>query len=410
MRASVVIGSAYGDEGKGLFTDYLVASQTHHGSQSSKVIRFNGGAQAGHTITTPDKRRHVFGHVGAASFIKNNQTYLSDFFVVNPLALKKELLELEGKDVVPHLTLDASSFLSTPYDMLLNQLIEQKRGASRHGSCGLGFGETIERCERVLPGGETVKTVVSDMTNPVVLEEKMKKIRTHWLENRIAELDVKEMVEHDYAFIFSDELIDKFIMDTQMVLSRIHVINELSELATSDILVFEGAQGLLLDQALGYFPYVTRSNTGLKNVMNLANRLAIDELDVVYATRCYTTRHGAGPLAAELATLPYEGIVDKTNIPNDYQGSIRFSYLNLDLMENTLQRDWDSVDQNLHAKIKVKRRIGVSCLDQALTVFFYEHNELKSMNNRDFAHYLTQKFDCHVLASYGPSRETIELV
>jgi adenylosuccinate synthase len=409
MKASVVIGSAYGDEGKGLFTDYLASSGSEDGKRLSRVIRFNGGAQAGHTITTPDNQRHVFGHVGAASFLKNNQTSLSDFFVVNPLVLKKELTELESKDVIPHLTLDEHSFLTTPYDMLLNQLVEHKRGASRHGSCGLGFGETIERCERVLPDNDTVKIQVSDMINADRLKDKMQKIRTRWLSHRITELDLQDMVRDNYAFIFSDAVIEKFVTDTQQVLEKIDVVDTMS-VQSEEIIIFEGAQGLLLDQKMGYFPYVTRSNTGLKNVISLANRMNITELDVVYATRCYTTRHGAGPLSRELSGKPYEGIVDKTNIPNDYQGTIRFSYLDLDLLEKSLQTDYDSIEKTLLEKINIQCRIGISCLDQTETVKFYENNELKSMNSRDFPHYLSQKFDCHVLASYGPSRETIELL
>lgn len=79
-RADVVIGSAFGDEGKGLITDVLAAKN----AGETLVVRFNGGAQAGHTVTTPEGQRHVFSHIGSGTFT-GSATFLSRFFVVNPI-------------------------------------------------------------------------------------------------------------------------------------------------------------------------------------------------------------------------------------------------------------------------------------------------------------------------------------
>src|ERR1700730_14751416 len=86
--AKVVIGANFGDEGKGLAVDALAARMTR-----PIVIRFNGGAQAGHTVTTPDGRRHVFSHVGAGAFL-DAPTFLSRFFVVQPGVFAREAAEL----------------------------------------------------------------------------------------------------------------------------------------------------------------------------------------------------------------------------------------------------------------------------------------------------------------------------
>jgi adenylosuccinate synthase len=124
--------------------------------------------------------------------------------------------------------------------------------------------------------------------------------------------------------------------------------------------IFEGAQGLLLDQDRGFFPHVTRSNTGLRNVVVLAEEAGIGALDVTYATRAYMTRHGAGPLPGELPDQPYAGIRDETNRPHRWQGSLRFALLDLDLLAGAVRADLADAP----AGLRVSHRLMVSCLDQ----------------------------------------------
>ena len=88
MQGSVVIGANYGDEGKGLMTDFLCRQHS-----ADLVVRFNGGAQAGHTVVTPEGERHVFHHIGSGYFA-GVPTYLSKFFVSNPVLFKQEYQEL----------------------------------------------------------------------------------------------------------------------------------------------------------------------------------------------------------------------------------------------------------------------------------------------------------------------------
>lgn len=93
-KIKVVIGSGFGDEGKGLMTDYFCSSFPR--DESVLNVRFNGGAQAGHTVVTPYGLRHVFGHFGAGSFLPNVVTYLSSEFLVNPILFRKEYGKLLG--------------------------------------------------------------------------------------------------------------------------------------------------------------------------------------------------------------------------------------------------------------------------------------------------------------------------
>ena len=131
LEVFAVIGSGYGDEGKGLVTDSLSASTT-------RVVRYNGGAQAGHTVCKANGIRHVFHHVGAGTF-SGATTHLSKFFVVNPILANQELAELAQLGYNPVITVDLYAPVTTPIDMMINQAVEQQRGNNRHGSCGIGF-------------------------------------------------------------------------------------------------------------------------------------------------------------------------------------------------------------------------------------------------------------------------------
>ena len=104
-----VIGSGYGDEGKGLMTDYYASK-----FDDAIVVRSNGGAQAGHTVTTPTGERHVFSHFGSGSYSKT-PTYLSEFFVANPMLLAKELKQADD-DGIPSPVIGAhpSVLITTP--------------------------------------------------------------------------------------------------------------------------------------------------------------------------------------------------------------------------------------------------------------------------------------------------------
>ncbi|GAF82360.1 unnamed protein product, partial [marine sediment metagenome] len=133
----IVIGATFGDEGKGLITHHLAS---RHG-RDSIVVRFNGGAQAGHTVVTKNSKRHVFRHVGSGTFA-GAATFLSQFFISNPILFLEELKELKNLKLKPKVYIDPESPITTPYDMMINQMAEEFRGNQRHGSCGVGFAET----------------------------------------------------------------------------------------------------------------------------------------------------------------------------------------------------------------------------------------------------------------------------
>ncbi|HQC71544.1 MAG TPA: adenylosuccinate synthetase [Candidatus Competibacteraceae bacterium] len=349
--AQVVIGAQFGDEGKGRITDAHVTA-----GGARLVVRFNGGAQAGHTVVTPEGRRHVFGHVGSGA-LAGAPTYLSRFFVCNPLLFLREQAALAGLGTQPVVMVDARSPVTTPYDMLINQWLEQARGTARHGSCGVGFGETLERQR------SHHALTVADLADAATLTQRLDALRRDYLPARLARLGCAALLaEPDKAALLqADTLLERFVTDARRFLDSVSVM-PLSVAARGRHLLFEGAQGLLLDQTRGFFPHVTRSHTGLRNVLMLAFELGLKRLEVDYVSRVYLTRHGAGPLPGELPGPPYAGISDPTNQPNPYQGSLRFAWLDLDLLGRAIAADCG--DAGAVPQLTLRTRLALSCLDQ----------------------------------------------
>ena len=351
QTARVVIGAQFGDEGKGRVTDHYAAEVGHDGI----VIRFNGGAQAGHTVVTPDGSRHVFSHVGSGAFV-GSATFLSRFFVSNPILFFKELETLKSKGVKPAIHVDPRSPVTTPYDMMINQIVERERGRDRHGSCGIGFGETIER--NLTPA---YALTVGDLVDRSALAAKLDAIRRDYAPARLARLGFAAAFARNADLFRSDAILERFVEDADRFLQATTVAD--ARTATHGRhLLFEGAQGLLLDQDRGFFPHVTRSNTGLRNVLALAEELGLTRLEVTYATRAYLTRHGAGPLPRELPEKPYPGAIDTTNIPNAHQGTLRFAWLDLDLLRHAIAEDL--ADAARLSGLAIRTRLAVTCLDQ----------------------------------------------
>ena len=354
--ANVVIGANFGDEGKGRFTD-------HFAKPGGLVVRYNGGSQAGHTVYDDSGRRHVFGHFGAGTF-KRAHTYLSDQFIVNPWLWEKELRKLNDLGVNPVLMVDHGAPLTTPYDMILNQAVESKRGGTRHGSCGVGINETITRNEV-----EEFRTCVRDTTHEARLRRKLKAIRHEWVPYRMEQLGLTDKPE----YVDNVNVSDNFIAACENFWTNV-IFTDLRVLWAYKDIVFEGAQGLLLDEQHHWFPHVTRSRTGLTNVLRIAELAEIDMLEVTYVTRPYLTRHGNGPLPNELTEKPYD-IVDPTNVTNDWQGSLRFAYLHLDLLADSI---FDDLAQANGKKTQIVYDLGITCLDQIKgEIFFWHDKKLK---------------------------------
>lgn len=391
--ADVVIGANYGDEGKGLMTDYYAAL-----SEGAVVTRFNGGAQAGHTVTTEAGQRHVFSHIGSGSFAGAN-TFLSRFFVCNPLLYRKEYDVLGPQLSIPAIYVDGASPVTTPYDIMINQIAEDLRGNSRHGSCGMGFGETIERSHN-----DRLRLTYAELADTKALRSKLRAIRRLWLPPRLAQLGFPEMPQKWRDRVSSDALLEKFIEDTEFFLGTTRLAEKDFLARTKKPVVFEGAQGLMLDQQRGAFPHVTRSHTGIRNAQELAAEAGFGALNVTYATRAYLTRHGAGPLAHELPEAPFRRIDDKTNVKNDWQGQLRFAWLDVSTLAKFIRDDLSDA-----SSVKINHGIAVTCLDQVdEQVTFAENGGLRTLAKGEYLAHIGKLVNAnYVLESHGPTRKTI---
>ena len=340
MKASIVIGSSFGDEGKGYTVDALC--RQHKGSL---VIRHNGGSQAGHTVELNDGRKHVFKTFGSGSF-RGSPTLLSRFFIFNADVFVGELSDLGLGHTV---YVDKQSKLTTPYDMLINWAIEDARGASRHGSCGYGINETETRHAY----DPKFQVFVSDLDDLESYRMKLKLIEEEWVPIRLKQLSF------DLSNVrISDSDIEKYLDRCKTVNLNIRKVDSPNLIKNRHgHLIFEGAQGLLLDQDnKQFFPHVTRSYTGIKNACELLKEWGIDDADVYYVTRSYLTRHGAGALPFEDSDMHF---LDATNEPNEYQGTLRFAPLNVDLLNSAISNDLKNAND-----VNLTTHIVITCVNQ----------------------------------------------
>ncbi|PWE57761.1 adenylosuccinate synthase [Metarhizobium album] len=348
-QAQAVIGAGYGDEGKGLLTDRLAC-----GTADAVVVRSNGGAQAGHTVATPDGRRHVFHHFGSGA-LAGAPTHLSAFFVAHPMFFQGERQALKALGAELAVSADPRAIVTTPFDMMINQALELSRGTGRHGSCGLGFGEAIERCLRP---DHAIRT--GDLSKPH-LAGCLWCIWTDWVPQRLRGLGLDRLPDDIMRHVDIETVIGRFLRDCEAYLDHVTLRPD-SRLGETGQVIFEGAQGLLLDQDYGAFPHVTRSNTGLRNMVSIAREAGIDSIDAHYVTRCYVTRHGAGPLAHEAAGLAGIDMVDPTNAPNAWQGTLRLAPLDLAVLRSAIAHDLQAAASSA---VAVAPDLSVTCLDQA---------------------------------------------
>lgn len=361
-----VIGGGYGDEGKGKTVAYWASIL-----DNTIVVRYNGGAQAGHTVVTKDNKRHVFSHFGSGS-INNIPTYLSEYYVVNPTIFKKEYEEFVEKfGFQPEIYVSPKCLVTSPYEMLLNQSLEK---VLQHGSVGVGFGETLEK---TLMLGKWKSLQVGHLGYDNVVKQLLKYLKDFYIPKRI---DITKVSSSFVNILNNEKLFEDFKKDYEYFLENVFITE--TEIVKSKTIVFEGAQGLLLDQRYGYFPHVTRSNTGLTNIVEFLNKIGdYKDLKVNYVTRSYTTRHGNGPLNNE-EDMPHF-INDDTNIHNEFQGKLRYAPLDLNLYHSVTSKDLALHRSNDR---KFERIDSMTCLDQLYNDSAHTFNYLSNGPTKDDIH------------------------
>lgn len=327
MRHTIVVDLGFGDAGKGTIVDHLCQTAATTGQPVAAVVRFNGGAQAAHNVVTDDGRHHTFAQFGAGT-LAGVPTHLSRHVLVDPLALAAEaahLTTLGVADPFGGLTVHQDALLTTPYHAAANQIRELARGDGRHGSCGMGVGETaayaLAHPDRAPRAG--------DCAHPARLRGLLTELRDT-LEAELGPLTLGSAAVPGSAAARRPvppvdacaEVFAQFAAAVRLVDDRY-----LTDLARRGPLVFEGAQGVLLDEWHGFHPYTTWSTTTFANAEKLLCDAGVPAGDTrrLGVLRTYTTRHGAGPLVTEDATLA-AALPDRHNGTGGWQGVFRVGH------------------------------------------------------------------------------------
>lgn len=294
MSAFIVLGAQWGDEGKGKMTDYLA-------EEANVVVRFQGGNNAGHTVVVGDKE-YKLHLIPSGILYEDKLNVIGNGVVVDPKALFEEIDYLEGvgvKVTPEKLIISDRAHLIMPYHKVLDRLKEKARGKNDIGTTGKGIGpcytDKFERCG----------IRMCDLMHEEVFTEKLKENMemknayiTKVLGGEALSFDeiLKEYLEYG-------KKLRPFIQDTSV---RVY-----DDIKADKTVLFEGAQGMLLDIDYGTYPYVTSSNTtagGVANGVGIGPNMITNAVGI---TKAYTTRVGKGPFPTELMNETGDWIREK---------------------------------------------------------------------------------------------------
>ncbi len=322
-KAQIVIGLGFGDEGKGITTDFL-ASQ----NPEAVVVRFSGGQQAAHTVMM-DERKHVHSSF-ASGALRGLPSYFTEHCTVHPVFLFNEREDLKTKDGNTELHIHPLAKVTTPFDVWQNRTNARNL---EHGTCGKGVGATMKRNE------SPYKLFAIDLIAPKeMLMEKLKGIAYYH-----GFADENEITELLQPYLDAIEAID-------------WKINDYNYLASFDHLIFEGSQGILLDMDHGVFPNVTYAHTTSKNAFEICKLLKIEDIEMYYVTRSYSTRHGNGWMSNE-KEMHLKNNEEETCTFNEYQKEFRTAAIDYQLLNYALKLDGAYV-------FPTKKNLVITCLDQ----------------------------------------------
>ncbi len=283
MPTKVILGAQWGDEGKAKIVDYLT-------QEADVVVRFQGGANAGHTVKVEDDT-FVFHAIPAGILHPDKTCIIGNGVVLDPAALLAEVDELSerGMSVQDRLFIAGNAHVVMPYHTALDKAGEESKGSQRLGTTGRGIGPCYrDKVDRVYG------LRVMDILQPEVVRAKLQGAieAKNQLLTRIYErepVDAAQIIDDYRAYA---ERLRPFVTDTSVLLNRL--------LDEGKTVLFEGAQGTLLDIDHGTYPYVTSSNT-TAGAACTGSGIGPTRIDaVIGVTKTYTTRVGNGPFPTEL--------------------------------------------------------------------------------------------------------------
>lgn len=323
MKAIITVGLSFGDCCKGSAVDYLC--RLHN---ADLVVRYSGGHQCGHNVVLPDGTHHCFQQFGSGTFA-GVPTYLGKNMIISPQALAGEAMDLIDKGVEhpeSMLFINWSALVTTPWHALLNQMKEISRNDEAHGSCGVGIGETRRYwleygCDAVCAG--------DFIGNVNILQDKLEIMRQRLL------LEANEIVGHTNG----GKLLEMYEVSPRKWgqlatrnLTPFTFVNGIPRFSTA---IFEGAQGILLDENYGFHPHTTWSTTTSRHAFDELEGMVCDKT-VLGIIRTYQTRHGNGPLPT---WTPKRKIKGEYNKENEWQNNFRIGSFDVPLTKWAIAAD-----------------------------------------------------------------------
>jgi adenylosuccinate synthase len=281
-KAVVVVGTQWGDEGKGKIVDSLT-------EKADVVVRYQGGNNAGHTVVI-NNEKFILHLIPSGILHPEKLCIIGNGVVINPEALINEINELKqrGIEVNTNLRISKNAHLIMPYHIAIERGKEAKKGKKRIGTTGRGIGPAyVDKFARV-------GIRVGDLLYPEVLKEKIEanlKEVNYILENFYSEKGFDPLEIYN-KYLGYTEIIGSYIADTEIILNK--------ALDENKKVLFEGAQGTLLDIDHGTYPYVTSSSASAGGVCTGSGVGPTRINEVLGVVKAYTTRVGGGPFPTEI--------------------------------------------------------------------------------------------------------------
>jgi len=283
MANVIVVGTQWGDEGKGKLVDLLTEF-------AHVIVRFQGGSNAGHTVVVGENE-FIFHQLPSGILHEQKRCIVGSGVVIDPVTLLEEIEEIKGKGFFKSddaLLISEDAHIVMPYHKRIDLARERKRGDNKIGTTGRGIGPAYE--DKVARRGIRLVDLVEEEIFRDKLERNLEE-KNFYLVNHLQDegFSFQEMYDQYRALC---EKISCYMANTS------HIIDQ--EIQEGKDVLFEGAQGALLDVDHGTYPYVTSSNTvaGAACVGAGVGPVKIDR--VMGVTKAYTTRVGGGPFPTEL--------------------------------------------------------------------------------------------------------------
>lgn len=280
----VVVGCQWGDEGKGKIVDFLA-------SDFDIVVRFNGGNNAGHTVVIGDEKYKF--HLMPSGSLQGKRVVIGNGMVVDPKVLLEEISTLKTKGMEPKLSISDRAHVIMPYHRSLDVSMEKKNKREKIGTTGRGIGPAY--ADKVMRN-DAIR--MNDLVNGS-FEEIVKRI----VESKATELvDYRVIKNADEVEKYADDIVKEYkdyaeklkphVTDTSFMLNE--------EMVKGSRILFEGAQGMMLDVDHGTYPFVTSSNVTAGAICSGAGISPRSIGKVLGVSKAYTTRVGGGPFPTEL--------------------------------------------------------------------------------------------------------------